>query len=1083
MQNVSAFGPRLRQLRERAGLSQEELAERAGLTANAISALERGERRRPYPHTVQLLAQALSLDLADRDVLIAAVPRRGTTVAAQSQPELATMPPRGPPMIGRREECAILLRLLGEASTGRGRIVMLAGEAGIGKTRLARELAEYAHRQGAAVLWGSCFEGEWQPPYGPWVEALRGYVRSRDTQRLRADLGTGAGPIGRLLPEIQAVLSEVPVPTPLSPDEERFRLYDAVVQLLLSVSAEHVVVIILDDLHWADVDSLRLLRHVARSVSRARLLVLGTYRDAEFDMNGQHPLLATLASVRRESEYDRIALRGLAREEVAEFLALVAGLALPHALVRAIEEETGGNPFYAREVFQHLTEESKVLRREGRWSTDFSIGELGIPEGVRQLVAQRVGRLSRDTGELLRLASAMSGGFGFDVLASLSGLSEGRLLDVLDEGLRAGLIRGSEGVPPRYEFTHAIVRHALYEGLNPDRRARLHLRIAKGLEELYAGREAEGAAELAAQYHASGALPGSADGVRYALAAAEQARSAFAHEKAAELLGMARDLARQSSASDRAEVLCRLAIAQAEALKLEQSRTTTEEALDAMAAADMDPRARAEFLTRVARALKDAGAEITLWEPLVERGLALAGDARDLLWARLALLQDHVEAIRSGPIAGGQWVGTNPEAMAVARADGEEEDYARTLEPLDWRTRDETNDILRLARSWSDPIARMRALDAAGRDLLARHGAFEEARAVYEELLALSQRVGSLPGQGEALLELAITVSALGELPLGADTLRTGREVIEHLGGGHRLQARAACVAAGLAYLLDGDWARVGGDLAPYANTREAVRSPVGLVAAAYAALATARCGDEARARAMLPHVTAAIELSAPTAYVYSVTVLTGASVAWHVDARECAATYRRLILNLVRSGVGDPPSGPFELWLARMAAMLDDWSEADQYFDRARSKLDARGFTHMLGIVNHDQASTLVRRGSGESERIDALLDVALRAFRAHGMEGWASRVAEQKERLRNAQTTRPLGDPDNPAGLTTREVQVLQLIAAGRSNREIAATLVLSIATVERHVANVYAKIGATRRVEAARFAFGHHLGPDST
>jgi predicted ATPase len=292
-----------------------------------------------------------------------------------------------------------------------------------------------------------------------------------------------------------------------------------------------------------------------------------------------------------------------------------------------------------------------VQPREGPWPTDLSVGELDIPEGVRQVVGQRVARLSRDTAELLRLASGFTGGFDFDVLRLLCGLPEDPLLDSLDEALHAGLIRVLVERLPRYQFAHAIVRHALYESFNtnPDRRARLHRRIALALQDVSAGRRIDNVAELAAQYHASAGLPGAANGLPHALRAAEQARTAFAHDQAATFLRMALDLAADSSAEQRADILCRLAIAEADAVRLDRAQRWAEQALDAMSAANATPEARADFVAAVAQALKGGGAGAEVWEPLVERGLVLVGGQRDLRWARLVLLQDQFEPIPQRP--------------------------------------------------------------------------------------------------------------------------------------------------------------------------------------------------------------------------------------------------------------------------------------------------------------------------------------------------------------------------------------------------------------------------------------------------
>jgi transcriptional regulator with XRE-family HTH domain len=830
----SAFGTQLRGYREAAGLSQEELAERARLTASAIGALERGERRRPYPHTVQVLATALDLDEARRAAFIAAVPRRGAGTGLtrtrppdpRTQGTTTTASPGANGFVGRSDELARLQAALDDATVGRGKVVMVVGEAGIGKTRLAREFARAAREAGATVLWGRCFEGDWQPPYGPWVEAIRDYTEERNPDTLLQHLGPGAAAIARLLPEIRAGLPDLPIPSQLSPDDERYRLYDAIVQLLIAVSATGPLVVVIDDLHWADADSLRVLQHVGQFVGREHIVVVGAYRDPDVGLTDEHPLVATLAGLRREGEYQRVGLEGFSGEEVDTYLAQMAGQALPQSLVKAIDEETSGNPFYAREVFRHLTEEAKVLRRDGRWSTDLSIRELGIPEGVREVVRHRIARLSHETGDVLGLAAGFSGSFGFDVLEALSGLQEDTLLDCLDEALRAGLIRTFGETPPRYTFAHAIVRHTLYERLNFDRRARLHRRIAVALEQVFGGHELEHAAELATQYHMSATIPDAGRGTRYALAVARQAKAAFAHERAAAFLRIARDLATDGTPLEQADILRRLAVAEAEAVRLDEARNVGVEALEAMRSAGTEPRARAEFLATLARALKDGGAGTAVWEPLVERGLALAGNVRDLTWARLALLRDRFESVQSGPISGGEWRGQDAEAVAVARTEGDEGDYAQTLEPLEWRTRAETNAILVLAGTWSQPIAVMRALDAAGRDLMYRHGAFHDALPVYEELLAVSERVGSIPGQAEALSHVATAHVALGDLTTARDNALRAYNVIARLGPEHRLHFVASGLAFILAYFLEGEWPVLGDGFARYTTSADTARMP-----------------------------------------------------------------------------------------------------------------------------------------------------------------------------------------------------------------------------------------------------------------
>jgi ATP/maltotriose-dependent transcriptional regulator MalT len=326
-------------------------------------------------------------------------------------------------------------------------------------------------------------------------------------------------------------------------------------------------------------------------------------------------------------------------------------------------------------------------------------------------------------------------------------------------------------------------------------------------------------------------------------------------------------------------------------------------------------------------------------------------------------------------------------------------------------------------------------------------------------------------------------------LAVGQETALRAYDVIARLGPGHRLHFVATGLAFVLAYFLDGEWPVLADATARYAISADTARSPVGIMAAAFAALSSGRAGDPAAARAMLEHFTSAVDHMAPRTYTQVTSVPIAATAVWDLEAAELAATYRRLVLNMLTAGVGDHLFGPLELWVARMSALSGDDRDAEDNFELARRKLDARGLTHVRGIVDYDQARTQLRSGSSDRVRIAELLDAAADAFRAHGMLGWAERAALQKEQLTIAPAVSTGRAPragksrssDRPAGLTARELEVLGLVAAGLTNKEIAARLVLSVATVERHIANIYGKIGAGRRYDAIAFARSHDLGPD--
>src|SRR5262245_57314896 len=244
------------------------------------------------------------------------------------------------PFVGRTAELARLGQRLRDAHAGRGAVVLLEGEAGIGKTRTLEELAETARADRATVLWGRCYEGEAARPYGPFAEALSEYVRRAAAESLRADLGLGASALTRVVSELRERLPDLPEPVALQPEEERVRLLDAVVQFLLALAARTPIVVVVDDLHWADYGTVAMLRHLARFASRGRLLVLGSYRGVEID--AQHPLRDALGALPRETSYEQLTLAGLDTAAVQELLAMLANQKVPEALVSAITHETSG---------------------------------------------------------------------------------------------------------------------------------------------------------------------------------------------------------------------------------------------------------------------------------------------------------------------------------------------------------------------------------------------------------------------------------------------------------------------------------------------------------------------------------------------------------------------------------------------------------------------------------------------------------------------------------------------------------------------------------------------------------------------
>ena len=291
------------------------------------------------------------------------------------------------PMVGRDLELGRLVDRLARAEAGRGGVVLVAGDPGIGKTRLVEELSQRARQRGATVLSGRCFEGEWAPPLASFAEGLGAHVLTVGPAELRGDLGSGAAPLAQLVPAVRQVLPDVGEPAPVEPNEDRFRLLDAVAQFLIARSQRAPVLLCLDDLHWADKGTVALLRYLAGLSPRHRLLILGAYRDV--DLERGHPFGDALGVLPRETDYEHIALHGLDAEGTTQLLSALGGQDVDEKVGAAWLRETDGNPFFIRELLRHFVEEGKVYRGpDGRWTTDRPLRELGVPKGVRDVIAR-----------------------------------------------------------------------------------------------------------------------------------------------------------------------------------------------------------------------------------------------------------------------------------------------------------------------------------------------------------------------------------------------------------------------------------------------------------------------------------------------------------------------------------------------------------------------------------------------------------------------------------------------------------------------------------------------------------------------
>ncbi|MEE8159322.1 MAG: AAA family ATPase, partial [Dehalococcoidia bacterium] len=430
--------------------------------------------------------------------------------------------------VGRQREMGEMKACLEDALSGRGRLVTLVGEPGIGKTRTAQELTTYAGLRGAQVLWGRSYEEQGVPPYWPWVQAIRSYVREKDPQQLQSEMGSGAADIAEVVSDVQERLPGLPQVPQLEPEQARFRLFDSIAAFLKSASIRQPMVLVLDDLHWADQPSLALLQFVARELGGARLLIIGTYRDME--LSRQHPLAEALGELTRERLFQRVLLRGLTQEDVGRFIEMTSGHTAPRGLVEAVHTQTEGNPLFVTEVVRLLVQEGELSGEKVQETDSWTIR---IPEGVREVIGRRLNRLSQRCNEALTVASIVGREF---TLAQISPLveevTEDRLFEILEEALASRVIEELPQSVGRYQFTHALIQETLTGELSTTRRVRLHARIAETLEGLY-GDEAEShAAELAHHFSQAEAVTGPDKLVRYSLLAGERALASHAYEDA-----------------------------------------------------------------------------------------------------------------------------------------------------------------------------------------------------------------------------------------------------------------------------------------------------------------------------------------------------------------------------------------------------------------------------------------------------------------------------------------------------------------------------------------------------------------------
>ncbi len=888
------------------------------------------------------------------------------------------------PFAGRHDELERLARRLEAAGSGSGGLVLLVGEPGIGKTRILEEFTARARSRGAQVVWGRCFEGELSRPFGPFAEAIVTYAKESDIELLRQEIGSFGGVVAKIAPELRERLPDLAEPAALAPEEERHRLLDAVAQVLWVVSRRAPLVLVLDDLHWADGGTLVLLRHLARFLRHQRVLLLGAYRDEELDR--RHPLGEALVALRREVELERIALSGLDPEAVTELLETIAKHEVPANFVAAITAETSGNPFFLREVLLHLFEEGKLERAAGRFTSRFSIEEMGIPEGVRQVIGRRLSRLSEEANRLLATASGCMGVFRFDVTAAVADFEEGKALDALDEALEAQILRAT-GDPEVYDFTHALIRHTLYAELNPARQVRLHRRLAEEMERRYGEHAEEHAFEIAQQWHRSAALPGGERGVVHCLVAADRAERDAAHEEAALALRAALDLLPASDARH-SRLLARLGLALARSPKNEEAVRVSSRAGELLAVSEGGD-AAADYLADAAGAVYTSSYDARAWA-LAAQGLRYVGGRRDLTWA---LLASHDLNQREA---------SNPDFLGL---------------PLDIPERHEVSRIF-LANVPS-LLRRRVVIPATAMVFASREDAIERARLIppvmafwageYTVALATATPIvtvliegGRLAVAAALLTDVARCEAALGNLSASGEAFARAAGLAERVGSPPFLGVSLQGIQTDLVRIRGEGYDLALPGLERFiAQDVPELRWVMALVWATVALL-YAFDGRDDDALQALHRVLPAIERAAGWAFGYTAILYWAIEALWILERRDCADVLERNLREKTLAPDFRFPHTDARLALARLCALTGRFDEARTWFERARRVLDEQQAWPLRALVDFDEAWMEVRRsGAGDRERARGLLDAVRGPFQSIGMPGWLRRADELRREL----------------------------------------------------------------------------------
>jgi DNA-binding SARP family transcriptional activator len=901
--------------------------------------------------------------------------------------------------VGREEELERLVAQARAAHAGRAGVALIAGEPGIGKSRLAEALAAEAERMGATVHWGRCWEAGGAPAYWPWVQSLRALIGASDPVSLRTRLGDDAGELARIVPELADVVPEIGSTEPWpDTDGARFRMFEAIARFLTRASAARPIVLVLDDMHAADEPSMLLLRFVGRELAAARVLVVAVYRDVE--LHRGHPLRAAVAELRRDSRTAAVTLLGLERGDVDRLIQVTESVRAPAGVVDALYEQTDGNPLFVSELVRLLAARGDLARDEPGHVT-----VAGIPDTVRDTIASRAERLSPECSRVLVAASVIGREFSPVALERVTSHSGAELADLLEEAAAARLVERVPGSGSRLRFSHALIRDALYDQILPGKRLRMHRRLGEAFEEMYRG-QGEHLAEIAHHFVACAALGDAEKAVEYARAAGDRAAAMYAHEEAARHFEAGLAALETALAPDlhaRGELLLALGDAHARAGVSEQSKRAFRRAAElADRAHDADQLARAA-LGYGGRSIWGRAATDPELVPLLESALeALGPEDQRLRACVLARLGGATRRQKLGDTAAGDRRDTGDrgsparEALAIARRLGDDATLAYALEGYEiailspaslGECREIATETIALAERTRDP----ERLFGGYENRFFTVWALADMRTAADDFVQMTRLAEAMRQPAQ----LWVVQSSRAMRALSEGRLADARELIGATFDQGRLAQtwNAAVTNAIQTYMFARAERRLGDVEAMLAKTlgEHPTYSP-GRCAMVHVKQAT---GDTAAARRALDKLAPSDFGAVPfdEAWLFCMTLLAEATAALG-DAGHCAALHRLLspygglIAVCPSEACADSVARPLGL----LAAALGRDDEAEAHLLRALEMNETVGARPAVAETQLDYAGLLQRRGRPEDHaRADGLIRDALATYESLGMHAAA--------------------------------------------------------------------------------------------